>query len=140
MKELIPYLSFNGNCREAMSFYQGIFGGKLEIMPWDDVPEDSCGDNINKSAMKGKAMHCSLTNGSFNLMGADIPQGEPKKGDNIHLCINCESVDEIDKLFNSLSVGGDAIMPLGDTFWGARFGIVIDKFGIYWMLNYPLKS
>ena len=136
MKALTPYLSFNGNCREAMNFYKEIFGGKLEIMTWAEAPPESCGDDQKSNeALKDKIMHSCLTNGSFNIMASDLPQGEPKMGDSVQLTINCESTDEIDKLFELLASSGTTLMPLDNTFWGARFGIVKDKFGFHWMLN-----
>jgi PhnB protein len=140
MKPLTPYLSFSGNCREAMNFYKEIFGGNLELMIWGDAPPDACGGEKAKEAMRDKIMHGCLTNGSFNLMAADIPQGEPKMGDSVQLTINCESVEEIDGLFKTLSAGGKTMVPLDNTFWGARFGVLTDKFGFHWMLNCPLEE
>lgn len=141
MKPLTPYLSFSGNCREAMNFYKEVFGGKLEMMTWAEAPPESCGDGPKTNeALKDKIMHGCLTNGDFCLMAADSPQGEPKMGDSVHLTVNCESIDEIDKLFKLLGTDGKTVMPLDNTFWGARFGIVVDKFGFNWMLNCPLEE
>ncbi len=136
MQSLIPYLIFNGNCREAMNFYQNCFGGTLEMMTWGDGPHrESCPDTA-----KEKIMHGSLTKESFSLLAADKPDGEPTPGDNIQLTIQCESIAEIEGLFKALGAEGKIIMPLEDTFWGARFGVLIDKFGICWKLNCPLEQ
>lgn len=135
MKALTPYLSFNGNCREAMNFYKEIFGGNLEMMTWADAPPGSCADGA-----KDKIMHACLTNGAFNLMAADNPEKETQIGDSVHLTLNCESVAEIDKLFELLGTGGKTVMPLDNTFWGARFGMLDDKFGFHWMLNCPWED
>ena len=135
MQALTPYVCFNGNCREAMNFYKEVFEGKLELMTWADGPHKdvSTGD-------PNKIMHGMLTNGSFNLMASDNPEGKAKFGDNVQLTINCESVPHIEKLFKALGTGGKTVMPLDNTFWGARFGMLTDKFGIYWMLNCPLEK
>lgn len=141
MKPLTPYLTFSGNCREAMNFYKEIFGGKLEVMTWADAPPESCGDDLKTNhALKDKIMHSCLTNGAFSLMASDTPQGEPNIGDSIHLTVNCESTHEIDRLFKLLTTGGKTIVPLDNTFWGARFGVAVDKFGFHWMLNCPLEE
>lgn len=140
MKPLTPYLSFNGNCREAMNFYKDVFGGKLEVMTWGDGPPEACGGPENRERLKDKVMHGCLTSGSLTIMASDTPQGELNVGDNIQLCVNCESDSEIDKLFKELGDGGKTIMPLDNTFWGARFGVVVDKFGISWMLNFQLEG
>lgn len=139
MKSLAPYLSFNGNAREALGFYKELLGGKLEIMTWADAPADACGGERVQEALKDKVMHGCLTSGAVQLMAADSPQGQPTVGNNVHLCIECESVEEINRLFEAVGKGGKTVMPLDNTFWGARFGMVTDKYGIHWMLNCPLK-
>ena len=92
------------------------------------------------SAEGDKVLHVSLSlpNGAI-LMGSDVPESYADKmtyGNNISISINCESRAETEKLFNDLSEGGTVTMPLGDTFWGAYFGMFTDKFGINWMVNY----
>lgn len=135
MKPLIPYLFFNGNCREAMNFYQQCFGGELEIMTYGDAPQQ----NNHPAGPENEIIHSFLKNDHFTLMASDWPNQGAKLGDNVQLNISCESLAEIEELFKKLTNGGKIIQSLSDTFWGARFGMLIDQFGIHWMLNYPLK-
>ena len=132
MKDITPYLTFNGTCRQAMTFYKDILGGDLELMdfassPMDDVPDEA----------KNYIMHAILTSNGVTLMASDTMPNQPvTNGNSVSLSINCQSTDEINHLFNSLSEGGEITMPLEDTFWGARFGMLTDKFGTCWMFNY----
>lgn len=136
MKPLIPYLFFNGNCREAMSFYKECFGGELQLMTYSDAPTEF----HNTAANKNEIMHSFLKNDSLTLMASDWPNREAKPGNNIHINIDCETKSEIETLFKKLSEAGKVVQPLGDTFWGAHFGMLVDKFGIHWMLNYHLQK
>ena len=131
MKDITPYLTFNGTCRQAMTFYKDILGGDLELMDFADSPVDV------PNEAKNNIMHASLTNNGVNLMASDTMPNQPvTNGNSVSLSINCQSTDEINHLFNSLSDGGQITMPLEDTFWGARFGMLTDKFGTCWMFNY----
>lgn len=138
MKSLTPYLFFNGNCREAMTFYKTCFGGNLEIMTNSDAPKDACSSEMKLAS--DQILHACLTNGDFVLMASDNPRDKPKTGDNLSITINCTSVQQTDELFKALSKDGNVTMPLDDTFWGAHFGTLIDKYGFHWMLNCPLES
>ena len=140
MKSLIPYLFFNGNCREAMNFYKECFGGTLELMTYGDTPEGACGGPEVSEADKNKIMHGCLTEGDFTMMASDNPMGAPVVGDNISISIQCESIPQTQKLFNALAEGGEIKMPLADAFWGAHFGMLTDKYGFHWMLNCPLEK
>jgi len=136
MKELTPYLNFDGNCREAMEFYASCFRAELQLMPFSEMPGD-----FPKEA-KDRIMHSRLTkNGSVILMASDIMPGMPlQKGNNVWINVNCKSREEIDKLFAVFSEKGEVRMPLQDAFWGARFGMLTDRFGIYWMFNFELPK
>lgn len=131
MKDITPYLTFNGNCRQAMTFYKDILGGDLELMDFASSPMDV------PDEAKNYIMHAILTSNGVTLMASDtMPNQAVTNGNSVSLSINCQSVDEINHLFNSLSDGGQITMPLEDTFWGARFGMLTDKFGTCWMFNY----
>ena len=140
MKPLIPYLFFDGNCREAMNFYKECFGGTLELLTYSDTPEDVCGGPEVSETDKNKIMHGCLTEGDFTMMASDNPMGATAVGDNISISIQCESVPQTQKLFNALAEGGEIKMPLADAFWGAHFGMLTDKYGFHWMLNCPLEK
>ncbi len=136
MKPLIPYLFFNGNCREAMEFYKDCFGGELASMPYSEAPPgNQCGDGD-----KDKIMHAMLTSGELTLMASDNPMAAPILGDNVHININCDTLDEIETVFKRLSAGGNVVQALHDAFWGSRFGMLTDKYGFRWMLNCQLKK
>ncbi len=131
MKPLVPYLFFNGNCRDAMGFYRQCFGGKLELVTYGDAPDPGSASPADKD----KIMHACLTQGDFCLMASDNCQGVPVMGDSVSISVHPETVAETDKLFAALSDGGKVTMPLADMFWGAYFGMLVDRFGFQWMLN-----
>jgi PhnB protein len=138
MKALTPYLFFNGNCREAMNFYQSCIGGELQIMTNADAPAGACPGDMKLNPEQ--VMHACLTMGEFVLMASDNPMGPPKVGDNLSLSFNCTTIEQTEKLFKAFSAGGQVTMPLANTFWGAYFGMLIDKYGFHWMFNCELDS
>ena len=133
MTQLFPYLRFNGNCREAMSFYKSCLGGELILQTVAESPiaaqmPPGTGNNI---------MHATLTKGSLMLAGSDMAPAEGvKQGNHMVLTLNCSSAEEINTFFQNLSAGGKVSMPLQAEFWGDTFGMLTDKFGNEWMLNY----
>ena len=133
MTKINAYISFGGNCREAMSFYQECLGGELTLQPIAGSPiEAQC-----PTSMKGYILHSTLTRNGFVLMASDMtdPEGY-QKGNNIALSVDCSSEEEINLFFNSLSAGGKIIDPLQKQFWGALFGAIRDRYGIRWIFNY----
>jgi PhnB protein len=133
MKEINAYLNFDGNCREAMSFYQRCFGAELQVMLFSDAK----GQCEFPPGAEDKVMHARLTKGSVVLMASDTMPGMPlTPGNNVHLTIHCETLHEIQSLFAALGDNGTITMPLQDTFWGAHFGMLTDRFGVHWMLNF----
>jgi len=134
MNEVVTFLNFDGNCREAMEFYKKCFDAELFLLPYSEAPGDL---PWVTEETKGKIMHSTLTKGSLTiLMGADTISGRPfQQGNSFSVTIHCESVGEIDALFAALGEGGNVTMPLQETFWADRFGMLTDRFGIRWMLN-----
>jgi PhnB protein len=136
MKEIDVYLNFDGNTLEAFEFYRSVFGGDFRsIQRFKDVPEMG-----RMSPEEGDLiMHISLplTTG-FHLMGSDVPKTMPKvvAGNNYHLNLMVDSEEEAKRLFEGLSKDAKVTLPLQKTFWGAFFGMCIDKYGINWMINY----
>lgn len=145
MKAFQPYLFFNGNCNEAFTFYGKAFGVQPNIMKYSDAPpppagadQQGCGEGADMAASKDLVMHAAIMAGSALLMASDAPVGKPMtpgKGD-FSVNIDCDSAEEQDKFFAALSEGGTVLQPLTQMFWGARFGMVMDKFGIHWMFNF----
>ena len=138
MTTINPYLIFNGNCEAAFLFYQSVFGGEFPYMgKFKDMPMED-GSEINP-ADADRVMHVSLPiSGGSILMGSDSTSqsGDVVIGSNVSMSINTGSKAEADKLFNGLSAGGTVIMAMEKTFWGAYFGMFVDKFGIHWMVNF----
>ena len=128
-----PYLHFDENCREAMQFYQSLFGGELELMLIGDSPAK---DQFPKE-LYDQVLHSSLINGDFNIMASDMcGQGELKNGNSIQLSLDCSSEAEIKDLYQKLPEGGKILDDLKEQFWGALFAMVMDKYGVRWMLSY----
>lgn len=134
MKTIDAYLFFDGNCRQAMEFYADCLGAELHAMKYSDAPNSPQGDG-------DKIMHAAITKGTTNLMASDWAAPSPfKPGNNFSLCLNCDSLEEIENLFNAIGKNGQVTMPLADTFWGARFGMLTDQFGVNWMFNFELPK
>ncbi len=132
MTQINAYLRFDGNCREAMTFYKDCLGGELTLLTVAGSPMESqmppeAGQNI---------MHSCLTNGERTLMATDMGPGELVPGNLVSLMLNCSSQEEIEKLFSWLSAGGEVSCPLEEAFWGATFGHLTDQFGVNWILHY----
>lgn len=130
--QITPYLNFNGKCREAMTFYHDCLGGELMLQPVAESPmaaqlPSEAGHNI---------LHSTLTQGDISLMASDMIGSALMPGNAIGLCLHCHTDEEISQYFNKLAVGGLVKMPLHQTFWGATYGELTDKFGTNWMFNF----
>ena len=131
MKEMVTYLNFDGNARDAMQFYARCLQGELLLMPFSDANVDA------PQEARDRTMHAKLTKGSCVLMASDIMPGMPfQRGNNFYICLNCESLEETERVFAALGEKGKVTMPLQDTFWGARFGLITDQFDVNWMFNF----
>jgi PhnB protein len=137
MTQLNPYLKFDGNCREAMTFYQKCLGGELSLQAIEETP---MAGQMPAEAQK-KILHATLTNGGVVLMASDMvgPEGLVQ-GSTIFLSLDCSSDEEIKTFFPKLSAGGQVTYPLKTEFWGATFGQIIDKYGLTWLLNFDKKT
>jgi PhnB protein len=138
MATVNPYLTFNGNCEEAFNFYKSVFGGEfrqiskfgdMPPMPGHEIPEDE----------KKRILHVSLPISKETiLMGSDsnLRMGAVNIGQHLSLSVGVDTKEDADKIFNGLAAGGKVTMPIADMFWGAYFGMLVDKFGFIWMVNY----
>jgi len=130
--EMIIYLFFNGTGESAMNFYANALNGNIVSIQRYGEGSMECED-----ADKGKVMHGVLQTEQFTMMFSDTASKEPAVfGTNYSLSLNFHDEPSIDKVYTALSAGGNADMPLQDTFWGAKFGMCTDKFGVRWMFNY----
>ena len=129
---LNPYITFAGNAREAMEFYQSVFGGDLDISPWGDMP-DMPG---NSPDMHDKLMHSMLTiSDSVTLMGADMPDSDGPKGSPISVSLSGEDESELRGWREGISEGAEITAPFEKAPWGDTYGECIDRFGVRWMVN-----
>jgi PhnB protein len=128
-----PYLAFAGNCREAFTRYQEIFGGELVLLRMSDAPADA--GPPPAGASPDLIMHAALLSGDALLMGADDPSGN-FKGSVSGMCLNCSLPDaaEAKRVFDALADGGQVQQPMGETFFAPAFGMCTDRFGTPWMV------
>lgn len=129
MKQIAPYLNFDGNCREAMTFYQRCLGGTLEVMSMADGGFDA------PPHVKDRVAHARITEGPAVLMASDtMMEGPPlQAGTNMFVNVQCSTPEELDRYFAALSEGGTPSVPPHDAFWGDRFAMLTDRYGVQWM-------
>jgi PhnB protein len=127
----IVYLFFNGNCEEAINFYAAALGGTIEsIQRYADNPIPGVEVDGNK------VMHAVLQADGFKLMFSDTNDKPVTFGTNYSISLDFSTEESIQRVFDNISAGGQVTMPLQDTFWGAKFGMCIDNFGVNWMFNH----
>jgi PhnB protein len=132
--DFVTYLSFDGRCEEAFKRYEKVFGGKiLMMMRHADAPPGS-GVPQNPE-VANRIMHARLEAGGRLLMGGDAPLQGPSKPQGFCVSVSVDNPTEAERIFGELSEGGTITMPIGETFWAQRFGMVTDKFGTPWMVN-----
>ena len=133
MSQINPYLTFGGNCSEAMNFYKDVLGGELKLQT---IGESPMAEKM-PAAMKKYILHSQLTHETLTLMGSDMVSEQGLiKGNAVSLMLDCHSEGVIRDCYEKLSAGGNATHPLEDTFWGTLFGDLTDKFGNNWLLNF----
>ena len=130
--QLIPYLNFNGTCEEAFKFYEKTLGGRIEAMfPHEGTP---AAEHV-PADWRNKIMHARLVVGDAVLMGSDSPPDlfEAMKG--MYVTIQLDDPGEAERIYHVLGEGGTVIMPIEETFWAVRFGMLVDRYGTPWMIN-----
>ncbi|MBF4591928.1 MULTISPECIES: VOC family protein [unclassified Curtobacterium] len=128
---LSPYLGFRDDARQAMEFYQSVFGGELSLGTFGEMHAS------DDPAEVDKIMHGQLvTPNGFLLMGSDTPNGmERSSTSNISLSVSGDDAEDLRRFFAALSEGGTVIEPLTVAPWGDEFGMLTDRFGVTWMVN-----
>lgn len=127
-----PYLSFNGTCAEAFKFYEQALGGQILFsMTWGEMP----GADQFPAETHSRIMHINLKVGEQSIMGADAPPDRYEEPKGMSVSIHVKDKAEGDRVFKSLSEGGNVTMPFEQTFWSPGFGMCVDRFGIPWMVN-----
>jgi len=131
-KQLNSYLHFNGQCEAAFKFYEECLGGKIvSILTHGDSPIAS----QVPSERRNQVLHASLTIGNETLMGCDTPPEHYQKPQGFSVALHVKDPKEAERKFHALAENGTVQMPLQETFWSVRFGMVVDRFGIPWMVN-----
>ncbi|QQK76295.1 VOC family protein [Salicibibacter cibarius] len=140
MKQVNPYLNFDGNCEEAFTFYQSIFGGEPQLVRFNEMKDEMPGlDQLSKEDGE-KIANIALPIGANTTLMGDDGKGVfghgVTAGNMFMIEIEPESAEETDKLFNALSEGGEVKMPIAETTWAEKFGQCMDKYGVQWMFSY----
>ncbi len=132
IKKLNPYLNFNGSAAQAIKLYEKALGARAEnVMPWTSAPGQP-----PTPETKDRIMHAVLHIGEGVVMVSDGPPGTPvTAGNNMHVTLDFDDAADMARRFDALSAGGKITMPLQDTFWGAKFGMLVDAHGVSWMFN-----
>ena len=129
---LNPYLSFDGDARDAMETYKGVFGGELTVSTFGDMGQTD-------ETLKDKVMHSQLeTPAGFTLMASDTPPGTEQpyqRGNNFSVSLSGDDEAELRSYWDGLAKGGQVTLPLDKQVWGDVFGMVADRFGVLWMVN-----
>jgi PhnB protein len=145
MARVGTYLNFPRNTEEAFNFYKSVFGGEFSRGGISRLGDIAAGEGMPVIAEEDKnlIMHVELPIlGGHLLMGTDAPESmgfHLNQGNNMHIELEPDSKTETRRLFNALSAGGKITMDLQDMFWGSYYGTCIDRFGVQWMFNFPLK-
>ena len=130
--KLTPYLMFNGQCREAFEQYARWLDGRIVSMStYGEAPADmKC-----PAEMRDRIMHATLHFDGNSLMASDCPPDTPALPPSTHLAVETVTPEKAESLFAALSEGAEITMPLGETFWAYRFGMLTDRFGVQWMVS-----
>jgi PhnB protein len=130
--QINPYLFFDGRCEEAFQFYAKLFGAKITgMMQFEGSP---AAEHVPQD-WHSKIMHASLDIGGMTLMGADIAPDHYAEPKGFSVSLSIHKIADVERIFQALAGNGKVRMPLQQTFWAARFGMVTDRFGIPWMVN-----
>jgi PhnB protein len=129
---LNPYLNFNGNCKEAFQFYEKVFNSKIEhLMTHANSPMAQS----TPPDWQDKILHVAMKVGETIIYGSDAPPNYYRAPGGLHISVSIEATEEAERLFKQLSEGAAITLPLQETFWANRFGMLTDRFGIPWMIN-----
>ncbi len=132
MPTVNPYLIFDGQCKEAMRFYQQCLGGDLQLQT---VGESALAEQM-PPAYKDAILHSSLRTKQWVLMGSDMHRTTLNDGNTVHLCIICHTEEELNDFFSRLSQDGEVISPITEMPWQAKLGELRDRYGKWWVLHY----
>ncbi|TAM82813.1 MAG: VOC family protein [Acidobacteria bacterium] len=131
--QMNPYLLFTGECEEAFKFYEKLLGGKIQMMM---THEGTPAESGVPAEWRKKTLHARMTTPGGVLMGSDAPPSRQSKPQGFSVSISVDNPTEAERIYNGLAEGALAVtMPIQETFWARRFGMLTDRFGIPWMVN-----
>ncbi len=130
--QLNPYLFFTGNCKEAFTFYEKVLGGKIIAMM---THKETPAAEHTKPEWQDKIIHARMTFGDQVLMASDAPPEHHRPMQGFSVSLTVQEPAEADRIFKAFSDGGHVTMPIEETFWAHRFGMLVDRFGTPWMIN-----
>ena len=130
--ELSPYLHFNGNCAAAFKSYERVLGGRIVMM---QTHGETPAKDFVAPDWQDKVMHGSVTLGNQVLMGGDVAPDRYEQPKGFSLSLQINNTADAERIFHELAENGKVVMPLEKTFWAARFGVLVDRFGIPWLIN-----
>lgn len=136
--QFLPYLNFNGKCREALEFYRQALGG--EIVAMHTFGESPGCEGMTAEQGRDLVMHGRLVADGAVIMGSDAPPDRYQPAQGIWVSLMVDDAAESERIFHALSAGGSVEMPIGETFWAERFAMFNDRFGIPWMINCERKA
>jgi PhnB protein len=135
--QLNPYLFFKGNCKDAFTFYEKVLGGKIiAMMTHGETPAAE----HTKPEWQDKIIHARMTFGDQVLMASDAPPEHHRPMQGFSVSLSVEEPAEADRIFDAFSEAGEITMPIQETFWAHRFGMLVDRFGTPWMINCEKKQ
>jgi PhnB protein len=130
--QINPYLTFNGDCKEAFEYYAQVLNGKIDAM----IPHEGTPAEAHAPAGWGsKILHARLTAGESAFMGSDVPPSHYQKPGGVSVSLGIQDPAEAQRVFQALAEGGTTQMPIQKTFWAQLFGMCVDSYGIPWMVN-----
>ena len=130
--QIAPYLSFDGECEAAFRFYEAVLGGRIEaMMPYRGSPAEA----TVPAEWRDKIMHARLVIADQVLMASDSPPQFREERKGFHVSLQIDDLAEAERVFAALAENGTVSMPIGETFWALRFGMLVDRFGTPWMVN-----
>ena len=138
MKGSNTYLNFDGKCHEAMTFYGRCLEAEPNFIPFSAGPPEI---SAMAKGASDRILHAELSTGPVTLMGSDtLPDMPFHQGNNFSISLDCESQAEMERVFTALGENGEVTMPMHEAFWGGRFGMLTDQFGISWMFSFRSPS
>jgi PhnB protein len=135
--QLNPYLFFKGECKEAFTFYAKVLGGKITAMT---THRETPAAEQTKPEWQDKIIHARMTFGDQALMASDAPPEHYRPMQGFSVTVSVDEPAEAERIFKAFSEGGQVTMPIQETFWAIRFGMLVDRFGTPWFVNCEKKQ